>query len=390
MNTRNGNQHQLLNEDAMLLEDPSDDRNQNIFMETPEPSPSTARNAASELGHSIHSGLFKGGPQLTVSNQGKVYYKEITTVGSHASDHEESSSHLASWSGQTPKRQNQHEGSVLYSARRRLDTGGFSHRSIVENKITDWEKVQQAVQDNHGNNGQRISSGAWKVPTISDISSNIWNKIRFPFKKTFDAVDEIKSTTTFAVLTFTSRQAAVAARHCLADGRGVGRWIPVEDIPVPPLADAAVCDICDCRGCCRPVTVTIHPKQQLIRRYVTLALLASIFIFYTLPLTFASAFVAPEKLNNIIPGIEEAAKKNVLLSNLLSGIMPALFYSLFFALCPILFKTLANSGSNAVSLNQAEFNALQVSPQLSTYDFPLLSRDKLNYFLLLSIIGGSC
>jgi len=31
---------------------------------------------------------------------------------------------------------------------------------------------------------------------------------------------------------------AVAARQCMADASGVERWIQVDKIPVPPLADA--------------------------------------------------------------------------------------------------------------------------------------------------------
>lgn len=306
--------------------------------------------------------------RLTLSNQGKAYYKEIAAIDSNLGGSEDAS-YMTS-SVQTPRIQISHDGDLLsdpLSTRNRLDTGLFSVRSIPiadERRISDWQKVQQAVQDNvvaSGNRDARIASGSWKMPSCGAALYRIWHKMRFPFKRTIDAVDEIKSTTTFAVVTFTSRQAAVAARHCLADGRGVGRWIPVEDIPVPPLADAAVCDFCDCRGCCRPVTLTIHPKQQLIRRYTTILMLSCIFIFYTLPLTFASAFVAPSKLKNIIPGIEEAAKNSIILSNVLSGILPAFFWSIFFALCPIMFKTLSNFGSNAVSLNQAEFNALRVS-----------------------------
>jgi hypothetical protein len=311
--------------------------------------------------------------QLSVSAQGKVYFKEVTTAGSNTSENGEDP-YMASWSSNTPKKMKQDDFNALndpgvpqYFSRRRLDTGGFSQMTlplVEENKVSDWEKVQQAVQDNNEADGKKdavIKSGAWKIPSIGSIFCRILKKIRSPMKKTFNAVDEIKSISTFAVVTFTSRQAAVAARHCLADGRGVGRWVPVEDIPVPPLADAAVCDICDCRGCCRPVTLTIHPKQQMIRRYITTALLACIFIFYTLPLTFAAALVAPEKLNNLFPGIKDAAENSLVLSNLLSGIMPAAFYSLFFALCPIMFKALSNFGSNAVSVNQAEYIALQVS-----------------------------
>ena len=35
-----------------------------------------------------------------------------------------------------------------------------------------------------------------------------------------------------------SRQAAVAARQCVADGRGIKHWNEYREIPTPPLADA--------------------------------------------------------------------------------------------------------------------------------------------------------
>lgn len=46
---------------------------------------------------------------------------------------------------------------------------------------------------------------------------------------------------TYAVVTFTSRQAAIAARQCMVDGSGLGRWEEVEDLPVPPLAGTYFC-----------------------------------------------------------------------------------------------------------------------------------------------------
>lgn len=52
----------------------------------------------------------------------------------------------------------------------------------------------------------------------------------------------------YAVVTFTSRQAAIAARQCLADGRGVHRWSQVDDIPIAPLADSPPCQPFFCRG----------------------------------------------------------------------------------------------------------------------------------------------
>ena len=35
---------------------------------------------------------------------------------------------------------------------------------------------------------------------------------------------------TYAVITFTSRQAAVAARQCLVDGSGINRWVEIEEV----------------------------------------------------------------------------------------------------------------------------------------------------------------
>ena len=43
---------------------------------------------------------------------------------------------------------------------------------------------------------------------------------------------KIAKDSTYAVVTFSSRQAAVAARHCVADGRGVERWLSLETVPV--------------------------------------------------------------------------------------------------------------------------------------------------------------
>ena len=53
----------------------------------------------------------------------------------------------------------------------------------------------------------------------------------------------------YCVVTFTSRQAAVAARQCLVDGKGVNSWEQVTKIPMNPLADAPPRTPCFCRGC---------------------------------------------------------------------------------------------------------------------------------------------
>lgn len=53
----------------------------------------------------------------------------------------------------------------------------------------------------------------------------------------------------YCVVTFTCRQAAVAARQCLADGKGTKAWEQVQNIPMYPLADAPPRNIFFCRGC---------------------------------------------------------------------------------------------------------------------------------------------
>jgi len=70
----------------------------------------------------------------------------------------------------------------------------------------------------------------------------------------------------YAVVTFTSRQAAIAARQCTADGSGLGRWQEVEDLPIPPLADAAPWDFFQCKRCCRPATLTINDSEKRCRK----------------------------------------------------------------------------------------------------------------------------
>jgi hypothetical protein len=115
-------------------------------------------------------------------------------------------------------------------------------------------------------------TGQWTMPTLLVLLE--WIKLKFQLWKDSAAlnklkvVDAVARDSTYAVVTFTSRQAAVAARHCLADGRGVGLWTTSDDIPIPPLADAAPFQICPCRGCCRPVTISINDRQKAARRYL--------------------------------------------------------------------------------------------------------------------------
>lgn len=343
--------------------------------------------------------------RFTLTNQGKVIFRDTSTAyGSQGGD-DNSMPHSnggISFPARMPNMQPQilHENSNFQyqPSRRRLNTN-MSQMSATS--IADpWQKVQEMVKDDEGAKGiskddrRHIASGAWKLPSIRrPIGSGYqWltsTVVDFFKSKTADVVENFASESTYAIVTFTSRQAAIAARHCLADGRGTKRWRPVEDIPVPPLADAAAGDLKTCRGCCRPVTLTINGNQQFVRKYAALLLLCTMFIFYTAPLTLASSLVAPDKLNEVIPGIQALADDNPLFNKLLSGIIPAMFYSLFFALCPVIFRCISNSGSNAISVNQAEYIALQVSSFQMMFAFAKKCMQLTSTILFISTIGSS-
>lgn len=91
-----------------------------------------------------------------------------------------------------------------------------------------------------------------------------------------------------------------------------------------------------------------------------MVLLVLIYVFYTVPLTLASQLVNPESLSNIFPNATAfAEEKGIHITLLLSGLITALIWSGFFALCPVLFLSISNFGSMATSVANAEFKALQ-------------------------------
>ena len=121
---------------------------------------------------------------------------------------------------------------------------------------------------NHGSNWWgRLYRTFHEMQTkvIEDVQGEIQN---FGAEVKDTVADRLIRESTYAVVTFMSRQAAVAARQCLADGRGQNRWITSMAVPVPPLADAAPFNLFFCRGCCRPVALSIHQRQKVCRNYV--------------------------------------------------------------------------------------------------------------------------
>jgi hypothetical protein len=160
---------------------------------------------------------------------------------------------------------------------RKRETNNGSQQRLNNKRTDKWSKVMSIVQESTNDahsvitKERLISSGRWKIPTYHGLVLfcqtrlfSILNWLKCSLKPP-DLVDDLSRDSTYAVLTFTSRQAAVAARHCLADSRGADRWVTVSEIPSPPLADAPVCNVSSFRGCVRPVTMSISDKQKILR-----------------------------------------------------------------------------------------------------------------------------
>lgn len=158
--------------------------------------------------------------------------------------------------------------------------------------LDQWAKVQQICHSHNNavsNSSDPITQGT-KEPTSNTFDNGVWDPITvvestkdnirwlpkrlwgsitsFARKKSGKMSDRYQSNSTYAVVTFTNRQAALAARHLLADGRGANRWIAVEELPVPPLADSASCDLITCRGCCRPLSLSVSNNEKMIRKWL--------------------------------------------------------------------------------------------------------------------------
>ena len=149
------------------------------------------------------------------------------------------------------------------------DVGGSisGHWLHVESIIT-----EAASSDRSTNSSKSVGTGKWEMPSIKNLfrftKANAESLKKLIQRQTKEAVDHLARESTYAVVTFTSRQAAVAARACLADGRGAGRWVAFKEMPIPPLADAAPGDLRNFRNWCRPVTLSINERQKNCRHYM--------------------------------------------------------------------------------------------------------------------------
>eukprot|EP00970_Alexandrium_tamarense_P014199 scaffold3941_cov201-Alexandrium_tamarense.AAC.31 len=133
------------------------------------------------------------------------------------------------------------------SLRKRALTGqSYRSEAEVSRSSNQWEQVNNILRkDDEGQqevsqSNREIETGVWTMPSCKSSVSSVksffigslkavgrWTKV-----KTDPLTSKLAKDSTYAVVTFSSRQAAVAARHCLADGRGVHRWLSVETIPV--------------------------------------------------------------------------------------------------------------------------------------------------------------
>lgn len=170
---------------------------------------------------------------------------------------------------------------------RRRSQLGFDHGTDPEDpESQNWAKFESIMNEKPHTN-LRSSSAAVKrkgwgffksktskvIEDLQDRSINVGYEMgnemmSFGADVKDTVADHLIRESTYAVVTFMSRQAAVAARQCLADGRGQNRWQTSQKIPVPPLADAVPWNICFCRGCCRPVSLSIHQRQKVVRKYL--------------------------------------------------------------------------------------------------------------------------
>ena len=155
-------------------------------------------------------------------------------------------------------------------------------------------------------------SGVWHWPSFRDLLDSAQSRAqaatRFLASETTEVMD-LSRESSYAVVTFTSRQGALAARHCLADARGgTERWKTDEELPIPPLADAAACDMCVCRNCCRPVAITIDSRQKTWRHYFALLLLTAFYTLSAFPLALVSSIMDPQTLEQAFPKFFEWAE----------------------------------------------------------------------------------
>ena len=164
-----------------------------------------------------------------------------------------------------------------------VSQGGSSMRFRSNRKIAPevnadpdpWEVVETLAEESKNNKKKhskayRVSDGVWNTPslrrTYKGLRRYLLNLFLWSRENSDEMTDVMARESTYAVVTFTSRQAAIAARRCLADGRGADSFKTMNSLPVPPLADSAAFNVFDCRGFTRPVTIGLNESQKNWRK----------------------------------------------------------------------------------------------------------------------------
>lgn len=178
-------------------------------------------------------------------------------------------------------------------AEKSLKSTTFNNSGKMNSIAEHWAEAERLLSAEEHSTGLKgfkwhrtLSKGNWSLPVKTPSSLLEETSARAGKLKDIIAsgTSKIATTDSYAVVTFTSRQAAIAARQCMVDGSGIERWREVAAIPIPPLADASPCNICDCRGCCRPVTVTLPQESKRWRKVFSITCVVLFCFFYTIPL----------------------------------------------------------------------------------------------------------
>jgi hypothetical protein len=80
------------------------------------------------------------------------------------------------------------------------------------------------------------------------------------------------------------------------------------------------------------------------------------FLFLPAICRAASTALAPDNLAESFPALR-GLRENDFFRNVLAGLLTGVLWTLFFSICPYIFKSIANFGSGATSVREAEFIA---------------------------------
>ena len=97
-----------------------------------------------------------------------------------------------------------------------------------------------------------------------------------------------------------------------------------------------------------PLSLVSHSQSNSCSTWLFLVLFCCL---YTIPLSLTSDLFSARQLASWFPGLE--------VHNQISGILTGLLYTVFFSVCPFIFKALANFGSAATSQRHAEYRAIR-------------------------------